>query len=884
MASMSSTATITLSKEELRQIDEYGKIVNFRERVLSGKHPNIKVPAHLLAAKTSNASPPTSSSTSALSDGPTTNAISSFHVKPSSSRKTLDVGAAENRQAFQANSLQPSLMTSFPGLGSLPGDPGGSSTPTSAKTFGSARAEINPIFLEKSDHLIKTELQLQRQRVERALREQLEQRRNTSWSLQPSEPLPDFDLMDVLQQALVLAQQKASSHADGNVATNNSDDAESLQGNTYASTYIDDSPNSNHLDRLPDRPDPEDVEMRESSDYEPELSFMSEPAVPIDNKGSMPTNIASSANHRPNAPGSQQTQNALVAAQRPPSPRIQDAAVHIVSSGESADASGSADSGHTDNEQSADDRTKSIASNRLAQAYGAGISTVVRAHDLSPVAPQPSHVSSLAITRGPQSSDTRRARATPAQVVAIRNEVSAVSSPESSPQTSKANEKRKGKKKNKRKADRQAADATPYIKAEPRSPSPFSAHPAGRPHKRLRPSQRSMEQLNYDESRSPQVRREIYRDQHGALSYGEENPRVGYERRDVSLREGPAPVHTSAQPYDHDIYEIRRPVSTQFSQDQDPTAYPIQYTNEPRVRTASQAVVDRASLREAPVYYDLRDEPHMSVRPANDRDRSPSPTMRESRPAAMAPPPRIQPTRIIVDEYGREYIEPPRPPSVARHSVAATAAAEPLVYDHHVPGRAFSRMADTYGDGVIYRRPLSPPFAAPRRVITEPEYVAGEYRSYRQREYSVVPQGSTAGDDYVRGRAPPERRVIENLPREYITRAASVRPTETVRYEMAGGYGERYASIRPDVPVREYASSVHPESRREVVYQQPYSREFSVRPEAGAQRAYSVRPPESQQFQYDRPVRAEADAPYLDRSRGAPEGVIYEDTLRGSYR
>src|ERR1700722_3918033 len=67
------------------------------------------------------------------------------------------------------------------------------------------KSEINPILLEKSDDLIKAEIQLQRHRLERALREQVEQRRlSLKASLQTSESLPDFDLSDVLSKALTI--------------------------------------------------------------------------------------------------------------------------------------------------------------------------------------------------------------------------------------------------------------------------------------------------------------------------------------------------------------------------------------------------------------------------------------------------------------------------------------------------------------------------------------------------------------------------------------------------------------------------------------------------------------------------------------------------------
>ncbi|KAB8301366.1 hypothetical protein EYC80_003242 [Monilinia laxa] len=132
-------------------------------------------------------------------------------------------------------------------------------------------------------------------------------------------------------------------------------------------------------------------------------------------------------------------------------------------------------------------------------------------------------------------------------------------------------------------------------------------------------------------------------------------------------------------------------------------------------------------------------------------------------------------------------------------------------------------------DGVLYRR--ASPVAVPRRVITQPEYAHPEYRSYREREYSARPTPMRPpGEEYVRVRAQPERRQVshfEEAPREYISRPQSVRP-DAIRYEVPREYVGRLSSVRPEAPLREYASSVHPEARREVMA--PPRREFSVRP------------------------------------------------------
>ncbi|KAL8382685.1 hypothetical protein RB595_006460 [Gaeumannomyces hyphopodioides] len=931
VASMPSTIKMaatpsSLPQDELRQIEEYGRIISFRDRVLSGKHPTIKVPAHLTGAKSANASsqstatasPPTAAATSASATAAT---ASHAHPLPSPGRQESRDGAVANRQAFQTNSMQPLVTTNFPGLGSLPasGRSRGvaSAAPNGApvKPFNSARAEINPIFLEKSDHLVKTEIQLQRQRIERALREQLEQKRSSgSGALQPSEPLPDFDLMDVLQKALVLVEQTAPPSTDANVAANNNpEDSDSFDENTFYSSQFDDSPNSAHVARIANDSEPGDVDMRESPDYEPEPSASlpcippasgasARPATPDEaprplHKAPPPPDRVPPDTRAPHAIPYTRQPTLDTRLDRPglaPAPaslgRPFSHQVRVVSSQDSGDASGSAESGvNTDNEQSTDDlQSQANALARNANAFEAGVPAVVRAHDLSPLAPQPSHVSPLAIARNPPEVRPERQalQGAPAQVAALRNEPTAVSSPESSPQAGKANDKRKGKKKNKRKADREAVDASPYIKNEPRSPSPLSAVPAARPHKRLRPIQRPMEALSYDEPTYTVPPAGGYSERHGGQVYREEAPRVVYERRDGSVRDGGAPpvAASTTQHYEPDVYEVRRPpTTTQFVRDSESSGlYPAQYgPSEPRLRSVSHTVVDRP-YREAPIYYrDVRDEPRMSVRPAAERNRSRSPMMREVHGPTMAPPPRAQATRIYIDEFGREYIEPPRSSAVTRQSVTPSGRpVENIVYEHPPPPvRAVSRMPEAYGDGVIYRRVSSPAYAAPRRVITEPEYVGGDYRAaYRQREYAPPQVGAHVAEEYAQSRPAQERRPVDDPghARDYITRAASVRPAEPVRYDISSHYGERLGSVRPE-PMREYGVAVHPETRREVVHQQ-----YSVRPEAQViQRPYSTRPVEQHTAYYEGPARRNEEvAAFIERPRGGLEGVVYTETPR----
>jgi hypothetical protein len=102
-----------------------------------------------------------------------------------------------------------------------------------------SKSEINPILLEKSDDLIKAEIQLQRQRLERALREQIEQQRITAKALlQTSESLPNFDISEVLSKALAIVHPSTTADAEPAVGVRSSA-SDSFDENTFYSSQHD---------------------------------------------------------------------------------------------------------------------------------------------------------------------------------------------------------------------------------------------------------------------------------------------------------------------------------------------------------------------------------------------------------------------------------------------------------------------------------------------------------------------------------------------------------------------------------------------------------------------------------------------------------------------
>jgi hypothetical protein len=277
-----------------------------------------------------------------------------------------------------------------------------------------------------------------------------------------------------------------------------------------------------------------------------------------------------------------------------------------------------------------------------------------------------------------------------------------------------------------------------------------------------------------------------------------------------------------------------------------------------------------------------------SIRSNMDHGRSQSPILRERQSSIFMAPPR-KPTRIVLDEFGNEYLEPVTMTTSRQSMAPPTRYREPEVIYDRAPMRAVSARIphEAYEEnGVIYRR-ASPPVA--RRVVTQPEHggMQGDFKLYRQREYSTRP--SAPGEDFVQVRAP-ERRPVQYYeePMRERTAAPIMRP-ETVRYEIPREHAGRVQSVRPEGSVREYAIHMNPEPPREHV---PTRREYSVRPEAQnveygydgrlevrrevvpqGYREYSTRPSEVVQRREYAPVQMEG---YYEERRPAQEIAFIE--------
>ncbi|KAI1306875.1 hypothetical protein F5Y03DRAFT_130870 [Xylaria venustula] len=875
VAATTAAATAALTSSEHNEIREYEKIIQFRDTVVSGKHPRIKVPASFMA-KTASAPQPSSS------DAPERVAQSSTHLPISND--TADGHSMGNMLSFKANSQRPAVT--IPPAASSPFIPGVS------RPFGAGKPEIDPVLLQKSDGLVKAEIQIQRQRLEKVLKDQVDERRATlKGNLQSSEQLPELDISDILAKALTLVQATAPPAVSNlpSSPANASDASDSFDENTFYSSPVE-TPESRPS--VPARNAAQNTQLQDNATS----------ARQTDSYAPLPESVTSqslprSANHpaQPNIP--RNTTNSQVIGTQIAHPPAGPAALvrnqgvidtsrrdnqvllrqlsqreqletQVVSS-DSQDASRSDNSGNTDSEHSTDqhglqNQTRPVPNPTFRQ-HG---EPLVRGHNLSPFAPQPAHVSPLAVARQPhiRESDSGALQRVPPQVTALRQEHAVVISPESSPQGDRSS-KKKNKKKNKRKADARAQNAqgSPNIKPEPRSPSPLTAPPFIRPQKRPRRSGRQDPEIIYDEPILERPSSQLQQDSYPQAAIHVERVPQGFEAVDDpysrQVRPSLAPV---AYRLESPLYEERRPDGSIIRYVRH-VASPSGYTDpygaiDPRpIRTSSYTVAN-PDVRDTSAY---QREGRMSARPYPDRARSRSPVIVERRSSAM-PPPSAPPRRIIVDEHGREYLEPVRATPVSRQSVVPpTRPGDYEALYERAPIRATSRIPATEivgEDGVIYRR--ASPGYAPRRVITQPEY-GTTFRTYRERDYLMPPMGPPS-QDFLPIRGVAEHRANEHVPRPYFHRAASVRPVDSVPYDGL-------SSARPDGPSRQYAASVHPEARREIASH--VVGDYGVRPTEMEipQRAYSVRPVE----RYYEQAARDDDVTYVERARATHQEAIY---------
>lgn len=812
-AAPSETNGSTFSEEELKEILEYEKILRLRDVIYTGKHPRLKVSAHAAA----KVAPRSLQSPSLSAPGPTngeasTVCQSSMSIATKSNGSHGSVGQPNHPMQRSPNAQRTS-------------------------TSGTGSSGIDPIFLTKSEDLVKAEIQLQRQRIERALEEQVYQRKIVSRQrISDQEAVPDFNISEVFAKALDIVKPTSSAENNGANATATSSD--SFDENTFYSSQVNDSP-LEEIDNARRSPVGEQqAQLMEINGVDANVQAKDRSRA-LQQNGNLRSGVPEQdrrvseleehvyATLRPEDQATQKgrshyyTREPRDIHEEPDySPPAADEAIPLRRNSQAATRANGEDSY---NQQNFLRRSRAQARNGShdnAQSRSKPVSPpspnvrIVRNHITSPFAPQPARVSPLAVAKVPQlPQDQRYGREHHAGRENENARAAAGPSPEGPLQQLNPRKRRRapgaGERARNVTARRGQESPEPYIKPEPLSPPPFSSVMTVAP---AQTRQRAPRPIHID-TVSPRERHHgfiqprRFQASSGAYRYALESPTSPAARR-LSSRMGHH-GHGQNEP------DLRRIASVQYVRHpQSPILDHVQYSpiEIQQPRQSSHAFIERQPAAEQYHYYrdPVPSQPGRYIR--SERSLSPPPlrgayTAIDQAPPAMAPPP---PRRIVMDQYGNKYYEAPRTLNVR------PSAAPPSRYPDIEPTyeRASVRQAskhaapailETYEDA-RYSQRLAQSSPAPQRFVGEQHDNGTNHRTYRQFEYpeEVIVPRSGAGQ-VLEYPAPRHASHFEevSIPREPIPRMHSVRPISS-RYEAVQEYAPRVHSVHPEQqgPVR----------------------------------------------------------------------------------
>ena len=796
---------------------QYEKILRLRDAIFADKHPTLKLLKQV--PPVSKPSAPAPSLPAPTTNGP----LQSADKVPAPIQNGVSrIHSSQSILSAPKSSVVQSVHNAAPGSSGL-----------------------DPIFLKKSDVLVRAETQQKRQRIERALDEQLIQKRaHARQNILDEYALPDFNVTEVLRKAqeIVKPVKVTVQNAADHVASS----SDSFDENTFYSSQMDsmsegtDVPAKKRTEAEgKDADGPQAMDIDSGDAYEPASSrsqgHSDDPVV-----GKDPA---------PQAPVSQQAQIARLEEElrrlrgqehivdsrvTPHTTREEEIHDEPPYSPPDARASPPAQPGSNHVSPSYADQVQRqpllrrsskalepqarefLRRNEVAQSPVSNDMRIVRNHITSPLAPQPARVSPLAVAKEPPVSQARGNRQQNRNAGAGIEVIGTRQSPNQPVQPLSSRKRRRrtysGEKARNVVARREAASPEARIKVEPISPQPHAAAlGVWRPPRReevqrpivvdaASPRQAPVERI-IQPSRRYERQGPVYGVDQGRpltpTSYS--NGRFVEVREDPDLRRivsakqvrapmSPVEQYSNAQPYSmratSQIY-LRQP-------SQDPQQY----------RAASQMHLPQASQDPA--------RPHRaSIQPqptsGYGNERSPSPLFRQVQRSpprqesiAMAPPPR----RIVVDQYGNRFVEAPAP----ERQMSVVPIARPSEYEHRYeqPSRATSvrhpSIDVSQGEPRYIARPPSP--TSPRYVEYPPQAPPVRTRSIvyldndRHQQGYVPPRDDARMVNYIdyqtnaRLEEPPR-------PREEMTRMSSVRPLGS-QYELPRGQISRIPSVRPE--------------------------------------------------------------------------------------
>lgn len=808
----------------------------------------------------------------------------------------------------------------------LPKSPNNQKVPTPAP----GSSGIDPIFLTKSDVLVRAEIQQKRQRIERALEEQIHQRRKQK--IFDQEALPDFNATEVLRKAQELVKpikMHETSRANGAASSSDSFDEKTLYSSQVESTTTEEADESHkwrphricnfflkgehcrYGDACTFSHDPrlkQKLEADGSQAVDLDSVNADEQTNPHPEK---PSPHASTSRAIPQLPAKEST--AVASKERMMQERIDqleaelanrsrneqqvrpDAAVRHYTKevNESQDDSAYSPPGPDEFGRDVGLRELETRQPTMKQrpppghvqpparefAVPNGMSPsplpnnvrVVKNHIMSPVAPQPSRVSPLAVAKVPQVSQVQRSHGENRRLSRASNTevTSAGQSPKASLQPLSSKKRRRGVDPQEHTRNvvprRELGSPDVRIKDEPISPPPFGDAVEIR---NIRPRQEVPRQL-YADTAAPQ-----YRDQEPIIYQSRIGERPAYtqpsdDRRPLTPLARRVVSRNGQRYIPNDEQDLRRVVSArQVRAPMSPASHPVQYSA-PHPRTTRPA----SQINNSPTGQPTPQQYRASVQPGSatyiSHDRSPSPPLRRKQASpfgrnqiAMAPPPR----RIMIDQWGRECIEVPvnagRQVSVAP---VASRSEYDLRYEQSAPRSIRQpQLMSVDDEGQYVRRVASPAsqpfFEYPQHRNTQ--VVETNSRSMPYAESYAIRNESTHPAEY------PEARLAARYadvaePREGIIRMQSARPVER-QYEVPREQVTRMQSVRPQQP-RIVQLGERAEARAQV------NRQVSVFAEDGAMRPASYAVEERPRYQY---ASQGQDRGYVEEM--ADDGGIYE--------
>ena len=802
------TTPSTLEDEEF-----YDQLLRLRDVVLAGQHAHFKLPQAAIEQLKASLIVPDAGS---------------------------QLNGAVNGAAFATNQTQlqgtPSLpQFGVPGLHALttPFVNGAAST-YSAKP--SSSAGLDPIFLEKSDSLVRAEGQLKRQRLERDLQAQVEQRKHSSRGEKdsgadaPSRIDIDYVLLSALERVKPVS---------GLVDTGK-EDSTSFDENDYYSSQIQsdwssDASSSKGSDRAAGA-FTADFERLDGVAQHASTTFGKRPAR------------ASSSKDRPRVYANKPDDVYEVPDEddeyTPPdatafdSFREDGAAVMELQQATPPDDDNSE---YEPGEITQDSTVPTPQYPTQQPVQPSPRVPVIRNNHLTHIAaPQPNRVSPLATAKGP-SLELELVNGRPEMVQkhqqhqnhSMHSRVS-TASPSGTGVNGGSGKKRRSKKRKrdqepagraKRRRERQAAVQSPvspvhqepYIKDEPMSPPPFANVPESRPYGQQY-AQYAPAQIDLVSPRNAQQPQYAHETQVSGLRYEYAQPASPVVVRMASP--------SAPRPVQRDTQDLRRVASLHYAQR--PASPPQQRAYSPvgPYLTASMNYGDprlaqpapQREERDSPYNYQEQQVQDPTQYARAERSRSPPrlPEYRDSyagRAAspALMPPPAPPPRRIVMDQYGNRYYAAEPPPAPAPTPRASMAPNERYAQPEVVYERAPSRMSAAYAQPAtqydVAESRMAPPPPSRRQAAPEQQIEYVDANGYRVREYS---SRAVETPRYVEAPTSPlyqPARGYEQMPppsavpaREatspvYIPRTYSVRP-EDPQQQVPTGY-IRHASVAP---------------------------------------------------------------------------------------